>query len=140
MNWYAAHIIMFFKYRQGRQRSFPVWENIVLVRARSADEAFAKAEQLGRDDEACEDESLTWAGHPAKIVFAGVRKLVECVDPDQRPGNGTEVTYNEMHLPSEKAVYQLATGDRSNVTLDEVLTTDDFDESAEARSPHRLAE
>src|SRR5262249_53109470 len=116
MNWYAAHLIQYFKYRKGKQRSFMVWENIVLVRAASADEAYDKAERFGRED-TVDDESLRVGKHPARIVFAGVRKIVECVDPEKRPGDGTEVSYNEMVLRSEEAIRKLVAGKEISVTL-----------------------
>jgi hypothetical protein len=119
MNWYAAHLIQYFKYREGRQRSFRVWENIVLVRAGSGDEAFAKAERIGREEEAVDDRSLRIGDRPAKLVFAGVRKIVLCVDPGRRPGDGTEVSYTEMTLPSEEAVCQLARGKSVGVRLED---------------------
>ncbi len=119
MSWYAAHLIQYFKYREARQRSFVVWENVVLIRARSAEDAYAKAERIGREEEAIDDESLRVGGHPAKLLFAGVRKVVLCVDPDRRPGDGTEVSYTEMVLPSEKAVHQLAAGESVAVRIDD---------------------
>ena len=121
MSWYAAHLIQYFKYRRRRQRSFLVWENIVLIRARNAEEAHDKAEQISREEEAIldKDKSLRLKGHPAKLLFAGVRKVVECVDPDRRPGDGTEVSYTEMVLPSEKAVHQLVAGKSVAVRIDD---------------------
>ncbi len=116
--WYAAHLILYVRYKDGKQPRFPVWENIVLVRAASVDEAFAKAEKRGLED-ATEDPSFRWEGHPADWVFAGVRKLTECVDADQRPGDGTEVTYIEMELPSLAAVKKLAAGEAVTVKLDD---------------------
>jgi hypothetical protein len=56
-DWYAAHLIEYFKYREGRQRSFL---------------------------------------------------------------HGTEVSYTEMVLPSEKAVHQLAAGKSVNVRIEDV--------------------
>jgi hypothetical protein len=137
MNWYAAHMIHYFKYRRSRQRSFLVWENIVLIRAATADAAFAKAERLGREEEACDDKTLRVNGHPAKQVFAGVRKLVLCVDPETRPGDGTEVSYTEMMLPSEKAVQQLAAGEPVTVRIDDGFPDE---EPAKVGQPRRLAE
>src|SRR5262249_12574281 len=116
MNWYAAHLIQYFKYREGKQRSIMVWENIVLIRAASADEAYRKAEKIGRED-TIDDKTLRVGKHPAKMVFAGVRKIVECVDPKKRPGGGTEVSYNEMVLRSEEAIRKLAAGEDVPVTL-----------------------
>lgn len=110
MNWYAAHLIMYFKRREGRQKHFLVWENIVLVQAKSFDEAYEKAEQLGREEEACDDTSLTIGGHPSRLTFAGVRKATLCQEPHARPTSGTEVTYNELVATSEAAIKKLAAG------------------------------
>ena len=108
MNWYAAHMIQYFKYRQGRQRSFLVWENIVLIRARTLEEAFAKAEKRGWDDPCMDpDESFRWGGKPAEWVFGGVRKLTACVDAEERPTDGTEVTYLEMEVGSKADLEKL---------------------------------
>lgn len=107
MKWYAAHLDYYFKLRTGKQRSFRVWENIVLIRASDADEAYDKAEERGRQEVADDDPSLTWDGRPARMVFAGVRKVTSCTDEDKRPGDGTEVTYLEMELDSESAIRKL---------------------------------
>ena len=106
MKWYAAHVILYFKLRNRRQRRFRVWENIVLIRARDSEEAYAKADERGRQ-EAFDDPTLTWGGHPAQVIFAGVRKITLCVDPSTRPNHGTEVTYIEMDLGSEEAIRKL---------------------------------
>jgi hypothetical protein len=119
-------MIQYFKYRQGKQRSFLVWENVVLVRAANSEEAYAKAEKMGREEEAMDDPSLRIGNHPAKMVFAGVRKVVECLDCDRRPGDGTEVSYTEMELRSEAAIRRLVAGDAVAVTI-----ADTFDEEPE---------
>jgi len=106
MKWYAAHVILYFKLRNRKQRRFRVWENIILIRARDSEEAYAKAEERGRED-AFDDESLTWGGHPARVVFAGVRKITYCEDPETRPTDRTEITYIEMDLESETAIRKL---------------------------------
>ena len=110
MKWYAAHLIMYFKRRQGPQKRFLVWENIVLIRAKSSDDAYDKAEQRGREEEAIDDETLTVGGHPSRMVFAGVRKVTECADPETRPADGAEVTYNELMVKSESTIKKLAAG------------------------------
>jgi hypothetical protein len=48
--WYGAHIVMVFRYRNRRQRKFTVWENVVLIRAKSDREAWERAEEYGRAD------------------------------------------------------------------------------------------
>ncbi len=109
-NWYAAHLILCVKVKDGPQKKFPVWENIVLIKANSEDEAFEKAEQRGREEEGDDDGTFRWGGKRASRQFAGVRKLTLCQDSDQRPADGTEVTYSEMEVESEQAVRKLAEG------------------------------
>ncbi|MEX0701161.1 MAG: DUF4288 domain-containing protein [Planctomycetales bacterium] len=115
MSWYAAHIIMTVKLKSGAQRRFPVWENIVLFSAKSEREAIAKAEEHGRLEEGDEDESFTWGDRPATWVFAGVRKVTECVAFGDSPGDGMEVSYNELELDSREAVRRLAAGEPTAV-------------------------
>jgi hypothetical protein len=49
-------------------------------------------------------------GKPARWLFAGVRKLTLCDAPKKRPGDGTEVSYTEMEVESEQAVWKLLAG------------------------------
>ena len=115
MKWFAAHIIMVVKLKNGPQKRFPVWENIVLVSAESDDEAFAKTEQYGRKEEGDDDCTFRWDGKPARWVFAGVRKLTECAVVGERPDDGTEISYNEMELGSERAIEQFVAGRPTSV-------------------------
>jgi hypothetical protein len=110
MNWYAAHVVLYVKFKNTVQDRFPVWENVVLIEAKSEDEAFAKAEAWGAT-EASDDGSFTWEGHAAEWVFAGVRKIVECAFLNGRPSAGEEVSYTEMEVDSEDAVEKLARGE-----------------------------
>jgi hypothetical protein len=108
--WYAAHILMYVKRDGGAGGKCPVWENIVLIRANSEEEAFAKATRRGKDDEGDDDGTFRWGGKPARWLFAGIRKLTLCDDPEKRPGDGTEVSYTEMEIGSEEAVWKLLEG------------------------------
>jgi hypothetical protein len=54
--------------------------------------------------------SLGKAG-PATWVFAGLRKLVSCVNPEERPEHGTEVTYSQMEVTSEADFKKLVNGE-----------------------------
>jgi hypothetical protein len=49
-------------------------------------------------------------------VFAGVRMLVACDDPDERPGDGTELSYSKLELDSLEDVKRLASGKAVQVT------------------------
>jgi hypothetical protein len=101
---------MYIRFKEAPQKDFPVWENIVLVEAPSRDEAFDKAVRRGREDEGDSSGSLTVGGRPAEWVFGGVRKLCECVDPDERPGDGTEVSYLEFDLESPEQLERYVNG------------------------------
>src|SRR5947209_19160662 len=74
MKWYAAHIVLYVHIPEGQER-FPVWENVVLIRAATEQQAFAKAETLGQSEQGDDDGSFRWGTRPARWVFAGVRKL-----------------------------------------------------------------
>jgi hypothetical protein len=110
MKWYAAHIILAVQWKGRKQTRFPVWENIVLIAAESEAVAFAKAEQIGHAEAGDDDGTFRWGGQPATWIFKGIRKLTECVTAEDRPGDGTEVSYIELELDSEAAVDQLAAG------------------------------
>jgi hypothetical protein len=110
MNWYSAHIVMYVEFQGAHQGRFPVWENIILIEAKTEDDAFEKAEEYGRSEEGDDGGSFRWENQPARWVFAGVRKLTECQNVAERPGDGTEVSYNEFELDSREAVQALAAG------------------------------
>ena len=133
MTWYAAHLVLYVRFKNRRQTRFPVWENIVLIKAASVDDAFEKAEKRGQED-AIEDPSFRWGGHPAEWVFAGVRKLTTCVDEHQRPTDGTELTYLEMELGSESLLRKYVDGEPVSVKL-----MDAFPDDEEETVPQRVA-
>jgi hypothetical protein len=119
MTWYAAHIILYVEKQRQPQNGFPVWENIVLIEAATEDEAFDKAETIGRRGEGDDDGSFRWEGEPAKWVFAGVRKLTTCENEESRPGDGTELTYLQLEVGSREALARLVEGESVQVELKE---------------------
>jgi hypothetical protein len=110
MTWYAAHIVMFVEFKTGEQRRFPVWENIVLIKAQSEEDAFAQAERQGRAEEGDDGGSFRWGKHPARWIFAGVRKLTECEHSNEIPGSGTELSYTELEFDSRESIEKLVAG------------------------------
>lgn len=127
MTWYAAHVVMCVRFRSGAQGKFPVWENIVLVSAKSEDEAFEKAEQVGRETAADDDPSFKWGRRAARWEFVGVRKLVECALAGAAPASGDEISYTELEFDSLAAVRAFASGNPVRAKID-----DSFSESAAA--------
>jgi hypothetical protein len=82
----------------------------VLIKADSEEEAFAKATQRGKEEEGDDDGTFRSGDKPAQWLFAGIRKLTLCEDPEKRPGDGTEVSYTELEVESEQAVWKLLEG------------------------------
>jgi hypothetical protein len=138
MNWYAAHIVMFVEFKDAPQRHFPVWENIVLIPAESEDAAFEKAEKHGRMAEGDDDGKFRWGEHPAKWVFAGVRKLTESEAPGERPGDGTELSYTEFELESRDAVKKLVDGKPVQARFNDLYRPDDARNGQTAEGAKRV--
>ncbi len=114
-NWFAAHVITWVKYTEHKQKTFPIWENVVLIRAKSEKEAFAKAEARGQQMAGKGEVTFTWGGKPATWVFGGVRKVTTCDDPEERPDDGTEITYTQMRVRSPEALRKLLQGEPVSV-------------------------
>jgi Domain of unknown function (DUF4288) len=125
MSWYAAHVVMMVKFKAQPQDRFPGWENIILLRADTGDQAFEKAERRAREDEGDDEGTFRWGGKPAEWVFAGVRKVVACVDEDQRPGDGTEVSYTDLEFSSREDLERFVKGEDVNVLVCDRLGDDE---------------
>src|SRR5262245_58561954 len=106
---------MYVEFKTEFQTTFPVWENVVLINANSVDEAFGNAEKKGRESEGDDGGSFEWDGVPARWVFAGVRKLTLCQNPQEPPGDGTEITYLQMRVRSKNSLMKLVKSERVNV-------------------------
>jgi hypothetical protein len=115
--WYAAHIVMIVEFTRAKQSRFPAWENIVLISAESADEAYQKADAYGAAEAGDVDDTFHWAGHPARWKFAGVRKVTECRFLDDEPGDLGEATYLDLEFPSQAAVESYIRGGDQQVLI-----------------------
>jgi hypothetical protein len=127
--WFAAHIIMYVEFKTGRQTTYPVWENIVLIHAAGEDEAFAKAEKKGRETEGDDGGTFRWDNIPARWVFGGVRKLTLCEDPEGRPRDGTEITYLQLRVRSKNSLMKLIHSERMSVELIEPFLSEEGNRS-----------
>lgn len=139
MNWYAAHIVMFAEFKSAEQDRFPVWENIVLIAAADEEEAFAKAERHGRAAEGDDGGSFRWGKHPARWVFAGVRKLTECDSVFQKSSDGVELSYTEFELDSRVAVEKLVAGEPVRARLNDRYRPTEKRENASKLAKRRPA-
>ena len=114
--WYAAHVVMIFRYCEGKQTKFPVQENVYLIEAPSSAEAQRIAVDIGRKEGSYEKPSAIFEDVPVRLAFAGVRKVVECLPADKLE-TGTELTYTEYLVDSEEALERLLDGDEVRVTI-----------------------
>lgn len=111
--WYAASIIMSVRFKDGNQDKYPVWENVILIKASSDDEAIKKAEKEGREAEGDSRGTFTWDDRPAEWVFAGIRKLMAVENLNAGKDiltDGTEVTHSQFVLEDEDAFKRFING------------------------------
>ena len=111
LNWYAAHAMMVMKFQDGNQDLYRIMENIILISAESDEEAVDKATQRAKEDEVGVEDDYTYDGRPITWEFAGLRKLITCVFSEERPKNGTELTYSEFELSDKESLEKYINGD-----------------------------
>jgi len=112
MTWYAAHIVMQMVLN-GRDDVL-AWESIVLLQAETVEDAYAKADTIGRMGEGDSNGSMSWDGAPAYLVYRGTRRLVSIsnsTDIYNNPGDSCEITYMQLELESEDAFKKFMAGD-----------------------------
>jgi hypothetical protein len=117
MPWYSAHAIMAVRFKKGRRRRIPIWENIILVRAKDADEAWEKASVRAKEDEGDDEGTMIWNGKPASHVFIGLRVLVSVSHrgTSGRLRSGDELTYLEYDVADERSLRALVGGKTCDV-------------------------
>lgn len=121
MSWFAAHAIMYVRFRDGVQTPTPVWENVLLIEAPDGRTAWRLAKERAKQDEGVDDGSFTCDGRPAAWVCAGIRKVTEVshVRPDDVLGHWDEVSYSELTVRDLAAVEALAAGKAVTVEYDD---------------------
>jgi hypothetical protein len=113
MAWFAASAIMYLKFKDGIQDVYPVWENVLLIEADSAEEAQEKACRRAKEDEGDSSGTNTWKDRPSTWVFAGLRKLLTVAHPDyeNRVLDTAEVTFSEFEITSQEDFEALVNGE-----------------------------
>jgi Domain of unknown function (DUF4288) len=120
MSWFACHVVMSVRFKEGAQDSFPVWENIYLVEAADGDEAADKSKQIGLSLEGDSSGTFEWDERPARWVFAGVRKCMQLVHPirqENEPTDGVELTYSELRFEDEENLKAFVEGDDAHALI-----------------------
>jgi len=111
MSLYVANIVLYVKYSDGNQNNYPIWENIVLIETSSEEEAFEKAEKIGKESNG---DCFFWEDREAVWEYAGIRKLLE-VDNINDLKNGVEITFSQMLLESKSDLNKFTAGDEVKV-------------------------
>jgi hypothetical protein len=93
----------------------PVWENLYLISASDSEEAYRKADELGRQAQTASEDGMTYGEEPALWRFAGVRRLAECLES---PEDGAEIGYLKYTLPNKEAVASLIARQPTLVVLE----------------------
>jgi hypothetical protein len=65
------------------------------------------------------------------LEFGGVRKVVECVDPEERPGHGTEVSYTDLKFSSRDELDHFLAGEDAQVLVCDTFRDDPLPEDEE---------
>nr|WP_319396429.1 DUF4288 domain-containing protein [uncultured Desulfobacter sp.] len=128
--WFAAHVIMYIKYKDTKKQSdYPVYENVCLIEAETVDIAYERAHKIGKQYEGDSTGTFTWGNEPAEWVFGGIRKLIECqnsseqliADPngDNKPLDGSEITYSQFIVDNKKMLEKLINGESVNLLYSE---------------------
>jgi hypothetical protein len=123
MAWFSATLISAARLRAGEQDSYPVWEDVCLIEASTEDEAFRKAEELGRSRET-DDPTFTLNGQPATMAFLGVRKIARVINPldipeDAAPLGGSEIAFSKYSVSTTSDLEKLVRGESVPVIYEE---------------------
>lgn len=116
MTWFTASVLVAIKPHGYTSGPVQVYENMYLVEAPTSSEALAKARKLGVEEAAIIDDGLTIDEEPAFREFVGVRKLINVSNPtplrqdEDRPTDGTELTYSLYEVEDVQALQELASG------------------------------
>lgn len=120
MTWYAASIIMGMKLVGEEKYPIRVYENVVLFEGDKKD-VLNKAKTYA-EKEARANDDLRIEGKSAKMVYVGIRKLINISNPEpldidkDQPVDGTEITYSEFEILDEDSLRLLAQGEAVTLT------------------------
>lgn len=113
MTWFAASVITYARFEDGRQNKYPIKERLLLVKACGLPQARKKTRRLVR----LFPGKFPYRGRRAKWVFGGIRRIVACLNPlrsmgadRSRPADGTELTSSQFLLTSRKDLEKFVAG------------------------------
>ena len=121
MPWFCAHAILYVKFKDGNQDTYPIWENVYLVEAADEKEAWQRAIQIAARAEGDHNGTFRWEDRPAEWVFAGIRKVLSVSHEGEagKLASGDELSYSELTAVDLAAMQQLVAGEAVNVEYTE---------------------
>lgn len=123
--WWAAHVITYIQFLDGKQEVYGVEESIRLVQASEEKVLWEKArhniypgveiggEVTGRG---------TCQGRPSVRIFAGIRKIIRIIDPFEA---GAEITYSNYIVPDKETLMRVV---NDETVMIEYVGYEDIDE------------
>jgi hypothetical protein len=91
-SWYLSYEILYFELEKPlAQEKYQVWENLILIRAASPEEAYEKAMKHGFDSE----DNVKIDGQKGRCKFKGLKDLVRIYDDLE---DGAELVWQEYEL------------------------------------------
>jgi hypothetical protein len=120
MTWFVASAIMSIKKKNGKQKNIPVYENFILIEASNSSHALEKAINISKN-EASANCDLWLDEKPARMVFEGIRKLINISNPmnmdldSTPPTTGTELTYSQYLIKTKNQLKNLILGKTVNI-------------------------
>ena len=117
---YYSHAIFYVSARN-QKTDIPVWEDIMLIRARSAPEARRKALAAAKKH-AEVNRDMFLDGQKARLIFAGIRKIIsyeEFLGSWYKEKSGDEITSSRYSAKSMKDVKALARGKAVEVVYED---------------------
>jgi hypothetical protein len=92
VKWYLSYEILYFESDDPlKQQDYLVWENLVLIKADSPEEAYDKAVRHGLSSE----EEVTINGQPGRCKFKGLKDLIKIYEEIE---DGAEIEWREYEV------------------------------------------
>ncbi len=115
MEFYIAHIIMYYEYIDGNQDDYYCWEDMILVQGKSYKEAYDKAMKIAKKNEDYSGKCMH-NGRPVNIVCKGNRQVVSIDYPYDKVIDRTEVTYLTLTFETKEQFESYVTDNTAIVT------------------------
>jgi hypothetical protein len=110
---WAVHVAMVWRYKNRRQRYFPVWEDVYIVDASDSLTAVDMALGMAREYEASSRvDHSTLRGQEATEVVAGVRKVNRCFED-------AEATHSKFLVDGRENLERFVAGQPVRLLLEE---------------------